>query len=94
MTTHLVQYRLCIIRTQLLHLAPIRKSYRRYYFLDLGEEKKDYFTILNTIRHHHPHANLVDGGGAGKERLAKEHLGEDAAETPHVHAHCVPLRGK
>ena len=50
------------------------------------------FLIIPPPNHHH--ANLVDGGGAGKERLAQEHLGEDAAETPHVHAHCVPLRGK
>ena len=84
---------MCIIRTQLLHLAPVRKGYRRHYLLDLGGEKEDYFGVLNTIRHYH-RANLVDGGGAGKERLAQEHLGEDAAETPHVHAHCVPLRGK
>ena len=37
---------------------------------------------------------LVDGAGAGEERLAYEHLREDAAEAPHVHPRRVLLAGQ
>ena len=48
------------------------------------------------LSHHHEpvHWNLIDSGSAGKERFAKEHLGEDAAETPHVDAEGVTLGRK
>ena len=34
---------------------------------------------------------LIDSGSAGKEWFAKEHLGKDAAETPHVDPEGVTL---
>ena len=34
---------------------------------------------------------LIDSGSAGKEWFAKEHLGQDAAETPHVDPEGVTL---
>ena len=36
---------------------------------------------------------LVDGGGAWEEGLAQQHLGQDAAQAPHVHPCSVFLAG-
>ena len=39
----------------------------------------------------HDLLDLVDGGGAGEQRLSQQHLAQYAADTPHVHPLCVPV---